>query len=192
MDQPRAGDKAPQAGTQDDAALAARRRMLKQSLGVAAPVALTLASTPVSAGTCVSASAFASIAAFASRTNRAVSPCMGLSPSGWRNLSADGWPVSKDTTFLSIFSKASGAHITPITTLDEVLSQPASMEAHITAVWLSAETQRLTAPFNTGQDVLLIWLNIMGNVGFYYHPVGAPPPKMTHEGTLDWLARTWS
>ena len=50
-----------------DDILLSRRRMLRRSLGAVAPVVVTLASGPVSAGNCVVASSFVSAATFTSR-----------------------------------------------------------------------------------------------------------------------------
>lgn len=170
-----------------------RRRMLRRSLGVAAPVVLTLASAPVAAGQCVSASSFVSAATFASRAPKGVyaMSCSGQSPSGWA--ASYDWPTGVDrntATFASKLGEPPLSAFPATVTLLEVLQQPSSMEAHIAAVWLSAYAGTLAAPFEDGDAVRAVWSNIRGNGGFF-RPGNAELPALTEQGTRQWLAKTW-
>ena len=171
----------------------ARRRMLRRSLGVAAPVVLTLASAPVAAGTCVSASSFVSAATFASRAPKGVSAlsCSGQSPSSWA--ATYEWPTGVDrnsATFTDKLGEPPLAAFPSGVTLLEVLQQSSSMEAHIAAVWLSAYAGTLAPPFEDGDAVRAVWSNIRGNGGFF-KPGDTELPALTEQGTLQWLAKTW-
>ncbi|MDZ5457830.1 hypothetical protein [Azohydromonas lata] len=171
----------------------ARRRMLRRSLGVAAPVVLTLASAPVAAGSCVSASSFVSAATFASRAPKGVSAisCSGQSPASWA--ASHAWPAGVDrntATFAEKLGEPPLAAFPSTATLLDVLQQPSTLEAHIAAVWLSAYAGTLAPPFEDGDAVRALWSNIRGNGGFF-RPDNAELRALTEQGTLQWLAMTW-
>ncbi|WP_156901949.1 hypothetical protein [Azohydromonas australica] len=171
-----------------------RRRMLRRSLGVAAPVVLTLTSAPVSAGMCVTASSFVSASTFASRQATQPSrsrPCNGLSPTAWAE-SMD-WPVGVDrntAVFREVLDGAPISGFLPNATLLEVLQQPNTLEACVAAVWLSAYSGGMPPPFEDGDAVKAIWANIRHNNGAYNHPDLNTQP-LTPAGTREWLAMSW-
>ncbi|NML15620.1 hypothetical protein [Azohydromonas caseinilytica] len=171
--------------------------MLRRSLGMSAPVVLTLTSVPVAAGQCLSASAFISAATFASR--QPVSPtgsasCTGASPDEWGSNPAY-WPggVKSETPFQQEFgSRPLTPGFDENTTLLEVLEVSDSVEAHVTAALLNAHRGGMTAPFDSPTNVLGLWANIRANGGYYRSGyLYAQQAAMTPEGTLDWLALTW-
>lgn len=171
----------------------ARRRMLRRSLGMAAPVVLTLASAPVSAGSCVSASSFVSAATFASRAPKGVSAlsCSGQSPSSWA--AAYNWPAGVDrntATFAEKLGEPPLSSFESTATLLDVLQQSGTLEAHVAAVWLSAYAGALMPPFEDGDAVRAVWSNIRANGGFF-KPGDPELPALTEQGTLQWLAKTW-
>lgn len=177
----------------DAARRLARRSMLRRSLGMAAPVVLTLASGPVSAGTCMSASSFVSAATFASRAPKGVVvlSCTGLSPSAWAG--SPSWPAGVDrltATFTEKLGEPPLSALPPTATLLEALQQASTMEAHIAAVWLSAYAGMLAAPFEDGDAVRAVWSNIRGNGGFF-KPADPHLPALTEQGTRQWLANSW-
>jgi hypothetical protein len=188
-------------GTQRESALAAavrgtesRRRLLRRSLGMAAPVVLTLTSAPVSAGMCVTASSFVSASTFASRQSTQPSrsrPCNGQSPTAWAE-SMD-WPVGVDrdtAIFKDVLDGAPISGFLPNVTLLEVLQQPNTLEACVAAVWLSAYSGGMPPPFEDGDAVKVIWANISTNNGAYSPPeLNAQP--LTPAGTREWLAMSW-
>jgi hypothetical protein len=99
-------DKMPalNAGAQCDAG-PSRRLMLRRSLGMAAPVVATMASFPVSAGTCVVASSYVSAVTFASRnpTTSTRYACTMTSRSGFLN-DQSLTSFLNSTTFGSVFT----------------------------------------------------------------------------------------
>ncbi|NML15621.1 hypothetical protein [Azohydromonas caseinilytica] len=167
--------------------------MLRRSLGVAAPVVLTLTSAPVSAGMCVTASSFVSAATFASRQPKGMdsSLCSGLSPTDWAYNTS--WPMGVDRQTATFAEKLGSEPLSGFpaeATLLEILQQPASLEAHVAAVWLSAYRGGMPRPFEDGDAVKEVWVNIRNNGGFY-RPMDLQLPPLTESGTLDWLATTW-
>ncbi|WP_157264876.1 hypothetical protein [Azohydromonas aeria] len=100
MDQHRSQpDDTPQENTRTDD-VEARRRLLRRSLGLAAPVALTLASAPVAAGVCRSASAFVSVNAHLSRQPQDTATCLGDPPDAWaRQISSGSYSSLVTATF---------------------------------------------------------------------------------------------
>lgn len=171
-----------------------RRRMLRRSLGMAAPVVLTLTSAPVSAGVCVTASSFVSASTFASRQSTAPSrsrPCNGMSPTAWAE-SLD-WPMGLDrntSLFKDVLDGAPISGFLPNVTLLEVLQQPNTLEAHVAAVWLSAYNGGMPTPFEDGDAVKAIWANIRFNNGSY-SPPDLNAQQLTPAGTREWLAMSW-
>lgn len=189
MDQPQAGTDTPEPDQEARGSLAARRRLLKRSLGAAAPVALTLATTPVSAGVCMNASSFVSVATFASRQPAilgSASSCTGRSPSQW--LDATDWPagIDKSTATFGAVLENNPFNGSPL--LTTVLMQESSLEAAVAAVFLSASHGLLPSPFGDGAAVREIWANVRQNNG--YAPSGGVP-ALTLNGTRQWLAMTW-
>jgi hypothetical protein len=170
-----------------------RRRLLRRSLGVAAPVALTLSSAPVSAGMCMTASGFVSAATFASRQPKGVhsQPCSGQSPTAWAETTS--WPAGVDRKTATFEDTLGGPPLSgflPEATLLEVLQQPASLEAHVAAVWLSAYNGAMVPPFEDGDAVKAVWANIRLNDGAY-KPSDLNVPALTPAGTREWLAMSW-
>ncbi|WP_298234154.1 hypothetical protein [uncultured Azohydromonas sp.] len=191
-------DHAQQPADADARRLESRRRMLRRSLGTAAPVVLTLSSMPVAAGQCISASAFVSSATFQSRQARLSSePCLGLSPTEWVQ-KLPYWPGGLKPT--RKFHQEFGEHILSAefdhgkgsVTLLDVLNAPNTIEAHVTAALLNAYRGQMTQPFDSPAAVIAIWHNIRANGGFYKSPTAsAEQPAMTPLGTRLWIARTW-
>ena len=186
---------APHEHAQDGAEarrLESRRRMLRRSLGTAAPVVLTLGSLPVSAGQCVSASAFVSATAFQSRQSGVnLLPCLGLSPTDWLQR-VPYWPGGLTTK--RKFHQEFGTHalsreFDSAATLLDVLNVPACIEAHVTAALLNAYRGGMSPPFDSPDAIVAIWNNIRANGGFYRG--SGEQPAMTPLGTLQWLAMSW-
>lgn len=171
-----------------------RRRMLRRSLGMAAPVALTLASAPVSAGLCVTASGFVSASTFTSRQATLPlrsQPCNALSPTAWAESTA--WPMGVDRSTALFKDMLGGTPISgflPNVTLLEVLQQPSTLEAYVAAVWLSAYSGGMPPPFEDGDTVKAIWANIRSNNGAY-NPPELDAQQLTPAGTREWLAMSW-
>lgn len=198
-------DAAPEQPSRDHRSVEARRRMLRRSLGLASPVVLTLASAPVSAGTCITASGFVSANAHASLQPRGAQTCHGQSPDSWktewersayrekdriwRGLSVSGThPFHSAITLGAPVLSSSGFSGTP--TLFEVLSRPTTIEAYVTAAWLNAQRYTdMPYPFNDAGAIKAIWANIAAHGG-YYAP-GDGKPDMTRDGTFHWLELTW-
>lgn len=175
-----------------------RRRLLRGGLS-AAPVVLTLASAPVAAGQCAFASSFVSAAAGGSRAAAGVQLCSGRSPNDWAS-SLGAWPagvkrVADSNGAADTFTGRIGPLLTsaiPSTvSLQELLvNHGSSIEAHVTAVWLSAYAGLLQAPFADGAAVQALWSSIHRDSGLRYGP-GATQ-LLSLEETKVWLARTWS
>ena len=189
-------DHAQEPADADARRLESRRRMLRRSLGTAAPVVLTLSSMPVAAGQCISASAFVSSSAFQSRQARLISePCMGLSPTEWVQ-QLPYWPggLKPGRKFHQEFgthSLSADFGNESITLLD-VLNAPNTIEAHVTAALLNAHRGQMSRPFDSPAEIIAIWQNIRANGGFYKSPTAsAEQPAMTPLGTRQWIARTW-
>lgn len=172
-----------------------RRRMLRRSLGAAAPVVLTLGSMPVSAGQCISASAFVSTTAFQSRqATYNPLPCLGLSPTDWAQRSPY-WPGGLLPTrkFHQEFgSQGLSPGFNGNTTLLDALNAPTTIEAHVVAALLNAHRGGMTDPFDSPVNIVAIWANIRTNGGFF-KPVGGSTQQsaMTPMGTMQWIALTW-
>lgn len=189
-------DHAQEPANADAHRLESRRRMLRRSLGAAAPVVLTLSSVPVAAGQCISASSFVSSATFQSRQARPASePCMGLSPTEWVQ-QLPYWPggLLPSRKFHQEFSAhtLSADFGNESVTLLDVLHAPGTIEAHVTAALLNAHRGQMSPPFDSPTGVIAIWNNIRANGGFYKSPTAsADQPAMTPLGTRQWIARTW-
>lgn len=173
-----------------------RRHMLRRSLGAAAPVLLTLGSAPVAAGQCISASGFVSAAAFHSRPEfLGVISCAGLAPGDWVQR-APYWPgdVKPKTRFHKEFgSKAITPGLAESTSLLEALQAPSTIEAHVTAALLNAHRGGMAPPFDTPVNVMAIWANIRANGGFFKPGTADSQLRgMTAQGTLQWIAMTWT
>jgi hypothetical protein len=184
-----------QDGSEERRRLESRRRMLRRSLGAAAPVVLTLGSMPVSAGQCISASAFVSTTAFQSRqATYNPLPCLGLSPTEWAQR-APYWsgvllPTRK---FHQEFgSQGLSPGFNGNTTLLDALNAPTTIEAHVVAALLNAHRGGMTDPFDSPVNIVAIWANIRTNGGFF-KPSGSGTEQsaMTPMGTLQWIALTW-
>ena len=79
-----------------------RRRLLRGGLA-AAPVIMTLASGPVSAGICKTGSAYGSLnPSGAGKT----ATCGGRTPAGWTGTDHSQWPISANALFQTYFSPA--------------------------------------------------------------------------------------
>jgi hypothetical protein len=81
-----------------------RRRLLRGGLS-AAPVIMTLASGPVSAGLCQTASAFGSLHPSGTKTSLS---CGGLSPSTWAMTDYRYWPLDANSLFSTHFAPPLG------------------------------------------------------------------------------------
>jgi hypothetical protein len=193
MQQSESSSGTQRAGAQGARSTESRRRLLRRSLGVAAPVVLTLGSAPVSAGLCVTASAFVSAATFASRQPKGVVQqlCNGLSPTAWAE--SMSWPTGVDRKTATFKDTLGGTPISgflPDVKLADVLQQPTTLEAHVAAVWLSAYSGAMAPPFEDGDAVKAVWANIRLNGGAY-KPNDVNVPALTPSGTREWLAMTW-
>ena len=177
-------------------AVESRRRLLRRSLTLAAPVVATLVSPPVSAGTCALGSAFLSTT---HASHKPLVNCAGRSPSGWAALAPTSWPagVTKNNPGGTRFNATFGTDLTGNPLLVEVLATYDSTPANaaqqsgaITALWLNAQAG-LTGGIFTPVSVLAIWENIATNVipGGYQPASG---PALTAQQTHDWLAQTWA
>jgi hypothetical protein len=150
----------------------------------------------VSAGQCLSASAFVSTAAFQSRqASYNALPCLGMSPTEWVQR-APYWPggLVPGRKFHQEFGTAPLSPGLPASaSLLDVLNAPGTIEAHVTAALLNAHRGGMTAPFDSPVNIAAIWANIHTHGG-YFQPVGTgtEQPAMTPQGTLQWIALTWS
>jgi hypothetical protein len=79
-----------------------RRRLLRRGLA-AAPVIMTLASPPVSAGLCTTCSAFGSMHPSG---KQASVTCGGRTPAIWSSTPSGHWPISPNNPFKNYFSPA--------------------------------------------------------------------------------------
>src|SRR6187397_2843611 len=77
-----------------------RRRLLRGGLS-AAPVIMTLASGPVSAGLCQTASAYGSLNPSGTRTSET---CGGRSPAAWTTINDSFGPFPRNTAFSAYFN----------------------------------------------------------------------------------------
>jgi hypothetical protein len=90
-----------ESGRQIQAAVAlGRRRLLRGGLS-AAPVIMTLASGPVSAGLCRTGSAYGSMNPSGTRRT---TTCGGHSPSVWNTTNHNHWPIDANALFSHYFS----------------------------------------------------------------------------------------
>jgi hypothetical protein len=86
-----------------------RRRLLRAGLG-AAPVIMTFASGPVSAGLCKTGSAYGSLNPSGARSS---ATCGGKSPAAWTGTAHGQWPCSANALFQTYFSPAlAGTNVT--------------------------------------------------------------------------------
>ncbi len=183
-----------------------RRRMLRRGLGVAAPVVATLASGPVSAGSCLNPSGFASMATFKSRHPGGLNNCSGKTPTAWHQLDASLWPsgvikadigspiTTPSTKFNDIFGASFGLTGNP--SLDAVLQMSfgagtaVSIAPGIVALWLDAKANLVGTPAAfTPAQVVTIWQNIYTNLGAY-KPSGGT--VWTSQQTVDWITLSWT
>jgi hypothetical protein len=85
-----------------------RRRLLRGGLS-AAPVIMTLASGPVSAGLCTTGSAYGSLNPSGARSSVA---CGGRTPAAWAGTPHGQWPIDANAVFKTYFSPAlTGANV---------------------------------------------------------------------------------
>ena len=175
-------------------AVESRRRLLRRSLTLAAPVVATLVSPPVSAGTCALGSAFLSTT---HASHKPLVNCAGRSPSGWAALADVSWPagVTKNNPGGTRFNATFGTDLAGNPLLVDVLatydSTPATavqQAGAVTALWLNAKAG-LTGGVFTPASVLAIWENIVANAGGYQPASG---PALTPQQTHNWLAQTWA
>lgn len=182
-------------GDDDVARRASRRRMLRRSLGVAAPTVLTLASNPVTACTCVAASSFISIPTFNSRKPTGVSPCIGKTPSWWKD-SSTSWPTGcpgKSTTFQSIFGSSylgTTTGFSSSTTLLQALgasgNDQKNLAAAIVATYLNVKSGKTSETILTSTGVVNLWRVLIGTPG-YYKPTVSSTIQWNSVQTMVWL-----
>jgi hypothetical protein len=92
-----------------------RRRLLRGSLG-AAPVLMTLASGPVSAGLCTTGSAFGSMRPSGTQ---ATITCGGRTPATWYATAYGHWPIAANALFQTYFTPSlAGTNVTLKDVLD--------------------------------------------------------------------------
>lgn len=166
--------------------MASRRRMLRRSVGVAAPAVLTLASNPVSACNCIQASTFASQVALSSRMPSNAGCTGGKTPSQWAAIdcTTNSWPSScKDTTTTDRSKKLSAVFgsdalsywacgFTTSTTLKQALSCSNSVAKDIVAAYLSASMSHYVTSSNgvtilSTSEVYKMWRALALNAGRY-------------------------
>lgn len=186
-------------------AFAARRSMLRRSLGTVVPVVASFASGPVSAGICLNASGFVSPPTFASRHPNMGPNCDGSSALTWAS-DASVWPtvgnpplrkgdltseqgLGNGTTFSSIFSPPLAAQKSLRVVLNGYASIASidTLAAAVAALWLNAAANKTGGVF-TPADAQAIWTNIRNNGG--YKPAGGST-VWDYAQTQDWLKRTW-
>jgi hypothetical protein len=195
-------DSKPSSSAESGAAKAnARRRLIKGSLS--APVAMTLFSNPVSAGSCLNASAFASVSTFNSRhPSGTLNNCTALSPAQWQALAP--WPsgVVKGTTsgdgglgdgtkFNAVFSSnplSTNYSLLNVLGLSFSAANISGLAPGVVALYLDAAGGRTGPMALATADVVAIWANINANGG-YKVPSGT---VLTLQQTRDWLTRIWT
>lgn len=196
MDVQSEGDERPSAAQDpDDAAQqASRRRVLRRGLGVAAPVVMTLASNPVTATTCVAASSFISIPTFNSRHPTGVSPCIGKTPTWWKDAST--WPSgcpAKTTKFRDVFGSSylgTTTGFTNATTLTDALgvsgNDQKNLAAAIVATYLNVLSGKTSETILTAVQVINLWRVLIGSPG-YYKPSLSSTIQWNSVQTVVWL-----
>ena len=194
------------AGSSNDvnAALQARRNVLRGGVGTAVPILATFVSGPVGASTCMQPSGFVSVATFNSRNPNGLNNCTGSSPALW--ISASTWPtgvVKGNTTgdagkgtgtkFNSIFSPALTIDYSLLCVLGKYADPDPQLvaAAGIAALWLNAKAGKTGTPaVFLPEGAVQLWANIGSHGGAYYPP--APGTPWTVAQTQAWLAKTWT
>jgi hypothetical protein len=166
-------------------AMSSRRRMLRRSVGTAAPVIATLVSGPVSAGSCLVASGFTSSATFTSRHPLGVNNCAGISPAGWISLGAVGNATSK---FNAIFASGNSYKLDGNPTLLEVLQGTDPLARDVAAAWLNAK-KPVTGYVITAAQAVTIWQTF--GSGATYTPAGVTV-AWTVDQTKKWIEMSWA
>src|SRR5664279_3396076 len=95
-------DPSERAGRIEAAVILGRRRLLRGGLS-AAPVIMTLASGPVSAGLCATGSAYGSLNPSGKHASLT---CGGRSPAIWQNTNNGHWPIKAAALFGTHFKPA--------------------------------------------------------------------------------------
>ena len=175
-----------------------RRRMLRRSVGVAAPVALTLVSNPVSATTttCVNASVFVSQVAMSSRPPKGVTCNGGNTPTDWYGKHKDLWPAAckynngtgsikklKDV-FGSPQYQWSGCSFSDSTTLKDALVCNNEVAKDIVAAYINACNTDFSSVLSKS-EVVRMWQSLYLGADRRYQPAGT---------TFSWdrtMTRNW-
>ena len=163
-----------------------RRRLLRGGLS-AAPVIMTLASGPVSAGYCTTASAYGSMNPSGRRVN---STCGGRSPSAW---CADfgHWPIDSNADFSAYFNPAiAGTNVT----LKKVIDASKGYDP-VARNCVAALLNASTSPPLTPASILSvakardIWFSYRNNGGIFEPSAGI---QWTSAQIVEWIATTYS
>lgn len=160
-----------------------RRRLLRAGLG-AAPVLLTLASSPLSAE---AVSAYGSAGTSATTAKAA---CGGCSPEAWAESS---WPQSIDrgATFNQLFA----TRLNPDVALERLFAAGSftteqQVARHCAAALLNAQSGKTPATVLGVDAVREVWASYQARG--YYRPVPGSEMKWNAAQIVDWLATTYA
>ena len=128
-----------------------RRLLLRRSLGVAAPVVMTLASLPShAAGVCINPSGFISQATFNSRHPGGM-VCTDRGPNYFATLDVGSWPST--VMFTTVFGALASPNANRSATLKEVLSpQYPEFAKYCVAAYANASNPPLNFPITLPQS----------------------------------------
>lgn len=119
-----------------------RRRLLRGGLA-AAPVIMTLASGPVSAGMCKTGSAYGSMNPSGAKK---IATCGGRTPAGWTGTNHSQWPISANALFQTYFSPALAGNNVKLKTVVDPSNGYDAVARNCVAALLNASTSPAMTP----------------------------------------------
>jgi hypothetical protein len=148
--------------------LLARRRLLRGGLS-AAPVIMTLASGPVSAGMCQTASAYGSMHPSGTRTS---AMCAGLSPALWAAVNGSSYgPFPTNTSFAPPYFTPALANSPSFKKVIDPNNGFDPVACNCLAAFLNASTGRTPASILSAATAQAIWTSYKNN-GFFEPTAG--------------------
>ena len=164
-----------------------RRRLLHAGLS-AAPVVMTLASGPVSAGMCTTASAYGSMNPSSTRANTS---CGGRSPTAWSTTQANGWPRSLPPTskFEGSFTPALARSVNFKKVIDPTGGYDLVASHCVAALLNASSSPSLTPPaVLSAATAKSIWASY-ATKGYYEPTAGI---RWNSGQIVDWIKTTYS
>jgi hypothetical protein len=163
-----------------------RRRLLRGGLS-AAPVVMTLASGPVSAGLCTTCSAFGSLHPSGKQPSIV---CSGRSPSAWDGTPGGHWPLAQNTLFETYFAPAlTGTNVTLKNVIDPTKGYDPVARNCVAALLNASTSPPLTPPTILGVGYAKTIWSSYASRGYFEPTAGI---QWHSAEIVEWIATTYS